>query len=231
MAQLVSDCPRCGAKKTTFDTKSQAYAFQRHGWQDHYEVFSICRHCGRSTVFVLGIKSSEYRTTAEQGALIKSGQSANDFADVDGYINIKDQSKIRPPEHLPAELSSAFSEGATCRSVECYNAAAAMFRLCIDLATRPLLPEEEATLNRKTRRDLGLRLPWMFDKGLLPSDLRALSSCVKEDGNDGAHAGNLGKADAEDLLDFAYAFLERLYTEPKRLALAQERRDKRRKGS
>jgi hypothetical protein len=104
-----------------------------------------------------------------------------------------------------------------------------MFRLCVDLATRPLLPDEEPTLNRKTRRDLGLRLPWMFDKGLLPSDLRSLSTCVKEDGNDGAHAGNLGKPDAEDLLDFAYAFLERLYTEPKRLELAQERREKRRK--
>jgi hypothetical protein len=56
----------------------------------------------------------------------------------------------------------------------------------------------------------------------LPEALRDLSSCVKEDGNDGAHAGTLTKEDAEDLLDFTTALLERLYTEPKQLALAAE---------
>jgi len=36
------------------------------------------------------------------------------------------------------------------------------------------------------------------------------------------------KADAEDLLDFTVELLERIYTEPARLKLAQERRAKRR---
>src|SRR5262249_46656594 len=128
-----------------------------------------------------------------------------------------------------------------CLAVECFNAAGTMFRLCIDLATRPLLPplpsghqtglpvpEEVEGLTPKVRRDLGLRLPWLFDHSILPKELRELSSCVKEDGNDGAHAGTLTKADADDLHDFAYAFLERLYTEPKRLELAKERREARR---
>ncbi|MEY2497647.1 MAG: hypothetical protein QOD12_1203 [Verrucomicrobiota bacterium] len=231
MAQLVADCPRCGSRKTTFDTRSQNYTYEKHGWQDHYEVFSVCRHCGKGTVFVLGVSQFEYVTTVKNGGLIKEGNSANDFADVAGFISIKDSLSIAPPEHLPEDIAGAFTEGATCLGVACYNAAAAMFRRCIDLATGPLLPAEDESLNRKTRRDLGLRLPWMFDKGLLPAGLRELASCVKEDGNDGAHAGNLGKPDAEDLLDFAYAFLERLYTEPKRLELAQERREKRRKVS
>lgn len=230
MAQLVADCPRCGSKKTTFDTHAQVFSFRKYDWQNHYEVFSVCRHCGSSTVFVLAQKEVGYSNSLEQGALIKGSNSANDFAEVAGFISIKDVLSVAPPEHLPTAITAAFTEGATCLAVECYNAAAAMFRLCIDLATCPLLPAEDETLNRKTRRDLGLRLPWMFDKGLLPSDLRELSSCVKEDGNDGAHAGNLGKPDAEDLLDFAYAFLERLYTEPKRLELAQKRREKRRSG-
>jgi hypothetical protein len=101
--------------------------------------------------------------------------------------------------------------------------------LCVDLATRSMLPSEEVEgLNAKVRRDLGLRLPWLFDKGLLPATLKELSSCIKEDGNDGAHAGTLKKSDAEDLLDFTAALLERMYTEPERLRLAQERRDARR---
>ncbi len=115
-------------------------------------------------------------------------------------------------------------------SVGCWNAAGTMFRLCIDLATRSMLPAESTEgLNTKTRRDLGLRLPWLFDHGCLPEALRDLSSCVKEDGNDGAHAGNLAEEDVEDLLDFTYEFLERIYTETERLRLAKERRDQRRK--
>ncbi|MBA3385446.1 MAG: DUF4145 domain-containing protein [Chthoniobacterales bacterium] len=79
------------------------------------------------------------------------------------------------------------------------------------------------------RRSLGLRLPWLFDHALLPGGLRDLSHCIKEDGNDGAHAGSLSREDAEDLLDFTRALLERLYTEPEKLRLAQERRAERRK--
>jgi len=69
---------------------------------------------------------------------------------------------------------------------------------------------------------------WIFDNGILPESLRDLSSCVREDGNDGAHAGTLSKDDAEDLCDFTYVLLERLYTEPERVRLAEERRSLRR---
>ena len=105
-----------------------------------------------------------------------------------------------------------------------------MSRMCIDLVTRPMLPEEEVEgLNARIRRDLGLRLPWLFDNGNLPEGLRELSRCIREDGNDGAHAGNLEKEDAEDVLGFTVAMLERIYTEPERLKLAEERRNIRRK--
>jgi hypothetical protein len=93
-----------------------------------------------------------------------------------------------------------------------------------------MLPEGEAPgLTTKVRRDLGLRLPWLFNNGTLPADLRDLSSAIREDGNDGAHQGTLKQEEAEDLLDFTTALLERIFTEPKRLQIAKERREKRRK--
>jgi hypothetical protein len=91
------------------------------------------------------------------------------------------------------------------------------------------LPESDSNgLNAKIRRSLGLRLKWLFEQSLLPNALEDLSSCIKEDGNDGAHEGTLGKEDAEDILDFTFALLERMYTEPERLRLAKERREARR---
>ena len=116
-----------------------------------------------------------------------------------------------------------------CLAVSCNNAAGTMFRLCIDIVTRQMLPEEdEHDLNARNRRNLGLRLPWLFDHGSLPESLRELSTCVWEYGNDGAHAGTLTSEDAEDLLDFTCLLLERIYTEPARLRLAEARRHERR---
>ncbi len=71
-------------------------------------------------------------------------------------------------------------------------------------------------------------MEWLFDNHLLPESLRGLAECVKDDGNDGAHEGILDKVAAEDLEDFAYLFLERLYTEPQRLVEARARREQRR---
>jgi hypothetical protein len=152
--------------------------------------------------------------------------------DIDRYISVRDRASHKPPEYLPKEIENAFKEGAACFSISCFSAAATMFRLCVDLATRPLLPEpgdaDKPQPNQKQRRDLGLRLGWLFDNGLIPTELRELAKCIREDANDGAHAGTLSKVDAEDVLDFTSTLLERLITEPKRLERAEERRRERR---
>lgn len=228
MAELVADCPRCGANRITFDLKSETFIHERHNWQKWYEAFCICRHCSRSTVFLLcdlGIEEGKY---INKNGLSNISGSVNSLVRVQGHVSQKDRTPTEPPEFLPAEIQSAFTEGATCLAVGCFNASATMFRLCVDLATKARLPEETQEPNSKIRRNLGLRLQWLFNNTLLPEELRELSSCIKEDGNDGAHEGTLKKEDAEDLLDFTIALLERLYTEPERLRLAKERRDQRR---
>lgn len=162
-------------------------------------------------------------------SLEKLPSAANEYVRVERYISAKDRPTIPSPEHIPENICSIFAEGATCLSVDCFNAAGTMFRLCVGLSTSGLLPEQDINgLNAKIRRSLGLRLTWLLDHGLLPEALRDLSHCIKEDGNDGAHAGTLNRADAEDLLDFTTALLERLYTEPHRLELANARRAARR---
>lgn len=229
MAELVANCPRCGSQQITFDVPAVKLYRTEYGWQNWYESFSICRNCDRTTVFVLSESTNGNYNYVHKVGLLAAVGSLNNYVDIKGHISLKDTASIEPPEFLPKHIEPAFREGATCLAVGCYNAAGAMFRLCVDLATRSMLPTEEMPgLNSKTRRDLGLRLPWLFDNGRLPTSLKELSSCIKEDGNDGAHAGNLSEANAADLLDFSAALLERIYTEPERLRLAKERRDTRR---
>lgn len=230
MAEYVADCPRCGAKDITFVVHNAHKTLEEYGWKWWYEIFSICRKCVRSTTFVVSDRyDANYQYSHNEG-LLKLDVALNNYVEYEGYISIKDTASVLPPDFLPDVIDKVFREGATCYAVQCYNAAGTMFRLCIDLATRGMLPDpEKSQPPAKIRRNLGLRLPWLFDNGKLPEGLRDLSDCVKEDGNDGAHAGTLKQPDAEDLMDFTRLLLDRIYTEPERLKLAAIRREERRK--
>jgi hypothetical protein len=204
-----------------------------NGWVRTFETFCVCRNCDRSTIYVIRLKSYEFSQSTAGHRPEEYNGSLNPFIDEPTrYISIRDMGAQSSPEHVPSEVASAFNQGATCLATECWDAAAAMFRKSVDLTTKPMLPEgDEDGLSAKIRRDLGLRLPWLFKTKRLPEDLADLSTCIREDGNDGAHSGALTKAEAEDLLDFTRALLERVYTQPARLKMAAERREIRRKGS
>lgn len=229
MAELVADCPRCGATRVGFVAFETVPVKYEYNWKYTLEAFAICRNCKRSTVFVLGQSGTEDTEIIRLKGIRDFSDSLNNHFRINGYISLKDESAVEPPEYLPATIETVFREGATCLAVGCFNAAGVMFRMCVDIATRDLLPPAgENGPNEKQRRDLGLRLPWLFDHGRLPEGLRDLSACVHQDGNDGAHQGTLTEDDAADLIDFTTALLERLYTEPERLRLAAARRAERR---
>jgi hypothetical protein len=155
----------------------------------------------------------------------------NHFFEVVGFVSLADRASIESPDFVPTAIQNIFVEGARCLAIGCWNAASTMFRLCLDKATQPLVPEPDdtdATPNRRQVRDLGLRIPWLIANGRLPAELKDLAQAVREDGNDGAHSGNLTEVDANDLAEFTVILLDRMFTEPGRLQAAQLRRDARR---
>jgi hypothetical protein len=226
MSELVSNCPRCKASKTTFDVfSSNDIGIGRYGWNKKFEAYSVCRNCRKGTVFILELKDRTAQNTFLYECASFKGSISPFFIHL-GHVSLKDSVAVMPPEFLPEHIEAAFREGATCLAVECFNAAATMFRLCVDYATQDLLPKdgEVPEPNRTQRRDLGHRLQWLFDNKKLPDELHDLAHCIKEDGNDAAHRGTIQAADAEDLLDFTVSLLESRYTYPKRIAQASARR-------
>ncbi len=232
MPIFVTDWPRCGATRMTMDVRAAVYRYSRHNWQNWYEIFCECRACHRPSIMLIAQQDINSKVAANANSVMSFNGSLNDHFRVDGPITLKDNFTHKPPEFLPGEVLKIYTEASKCLSIGCYNAAATMFRLCLDLVTTPLLPDPADTAaaqpNSKQRRDLGLRLAWLLDNGRLPENLRDLSVCIREDANDGAHRGNLEKQDAEDILDFCNALLERLITEPAKLQKAAERRASRR---
>lgn len=234
MALLQADCPRCGTVHSTFDVGGQnSRGIVRANWVERFELFSICRHCHRATIFYADNKVYDIRDSLKiPGEIIKISGYLNDILSVEGYVTLRDKDIDPAPEYTPDGVEKVYLEGATCVSTECWNASGAMFRSVIDLVTKALLPpDSEADPSKNVRRSLGLRLQWLFDKGLLPHDLQELAQAVQQDGNDGVHDATLTKADALDLQDFTYQLLTRLYTVPGRIAEAKARREARRAGA
>lgn len=232
--ELVADCPRCQAKGHTFDVRADLFFGVRYGWQSLHEVFAVCRHCHLGVIFKCELKNTADKTKYfSNGSLTGYNASINDIVKVDRPVTLRDTAGQPAPEMVPKNIESVFAEGSSSLAIGNYNAAAAMFRLVLDLTTKSLLPpvntgDEGNGPNRAQRTRLHERLQWLFENHLLPRGLEDLAACVKEDGNDGAHDGTISKADAQDLLEFSIALLERVYTEPGKLAAAKERRDRRR---
>lgn len=238
MPTVVADCPRCGAKQHTFDVSAQIERRDTGAadWCRRFEIFSVCRNCTRPTLFVIELTDINARNDTVLSGIFKQSVTLNKYFRVLSYISLSETVTRKAPEHTPTEIAQVFDEASVCLAVNCFNAAGAMYRLCLDMATRRLLPPvpedgsdpAEGQPNRKQRRDLGLRIPWLLANGLMPSELADFAEIIREDGNDGAHAGILTKEDAEDLADFAEVLLERLYTEPGRIEIARARRIERR---
>lgn len=232
MSEFVTNCPRCGTVKATFEIGGDRKIVQS-GRDRIYEVFGTCRACHRCSIFLAraSVPSSTQDAIFDApGSIAKAGMPLPPWLKFGDFVSVKDTLQRSPPAYLPAPVHACFSEGAACFSIECFNAAAAMFRLCLDLATKGLLPvnDSDGGPNRAQRTRLFDRIEYLLDEKILPAGLRDLADCVREDGNDGAHDGTLTKADAEDLIDFTEALLERVFTEPERLKLAQQRRQARR---
>jgi len=227
MSILVADCPRCKASKITFDVIAENLISYNFQWQHVYECFCTCRSCLKSTIFIVEQLKRDTGDWIRNNKLSTSKLDIGKLFRVISYVSAKDQAASPPPEHLPQAIEAAYNEGSACLAIGCYNAAAAMFRLCLDLATRSMLPDKDEPPAAKIRRSLGLRIEWLIENEKLSRNLEDLSSCIKDDGNDGAHDGTLGLMDAEDIKDFTFILLERLYTEPQRLENARIRRAER----
>lgn len=214
----------------TFDLLADVYVGQEYGWASRHEVTVACRRCRR-----LSILKVELANITFQGKFTERGSLSELKGDLEptmrqlGFLNVADLAGgAEPPDDIPPAIKKAFVEGARCISIGCFNAGASMFRLCLDLTSKPLMPDPANTSvpqpSKYERFNLGARIDWLMNQGLLPKSLYDLATCVRHDGNDAAHDGSLGEAEAADLLDFTTALLERLFTEPARLAAAEARR-------
>lgn len=196
---LVTDCPRCGARRITFDVTSDTPIAREFLDRAEYEAFGVCRECKTATVFVLRANP------AYKSQTVQPSQHVYAFTLV-RPVTPADLATAPPPEQLPKPIDRAFREAAKCAAVGCHNAAGTMFRLCLDLAAKG---------HNAAGGTLFKRLQWLCDEKQFAPGLRDLAAVVRQDGNDGAHDGTLDKDSVEDMAAFADRFLTQCSRPPR----------------
>ena len=217
---LICDCPRCGAKRITFDTLG---CIPNTSDDDLFEVFGSCRSCHTSTVFLVrNISQNSFKN------LMEGDFAINNYIEVEGVVNLVPVNSSSVPKHLPGGIEKPFREALSCSAIQAWNAAGCMFRTTVDLATKEQLQKlQKKKPPKDLKQYLAKRIDWLFDIGHISEKLKDLSTCIRKDGNDAAHEANLGKEDIEDVCDFTTLLLEELYTTPVKIQEAIQRQQHR----
>ncbi len=239
---IYADCPRCDCKKITFDPKgsNDISIIPEYSYEDHmqkippdpyrgmYELFAICRGCRKATVFIIGDFYNDERYDFPNVDPMGYKGLLNNYFEIVELLRMPDDKPCPPPKSIPKNIEKIFNEGAICLTKECWNAAGTMFRQCVDLATKEMLPEQgEKGLTKDKQGNLGPRITWLFDNKKLNERLKDLANCIKDDGNDGAHDGTLEEDDAEGLLNFTVMLLKDIYTTPAEIKEKKKKKENR----
>ncbi len=248
MTIIFDDCPACGAKDMEFDINNvndcsfprhydspetfDAFASGQKGRCRRYDLLSVCPKCHNEIAFVIS-EPYDWETderTERDHPMKQIGLIEYNFQ-IEGIVRVCDNVAILPPDFIPQNIKAVFEEAIRCLSMQCWNAAGAMFRLCLDLTTKDMIQElpenSKEGLTEHHRKILKPRLDWLFENKKLPEDLKDLVECIKDDGNVGVHDARLTRDDSFEILNFTVMLLEHIYTAPAKRKRAKEKRDQR----
>lgn len=200
MAELVYDCPHCGASKIAFTCHGSDY----YG-QPYCNTLFVCRNCQEA--IVVKFMSYGYPDPME----------CRGDPRTDGHKLLAvypSPSRLEAPPHVPPNLSDEYVEGLTVLRGRNFKSAGMMFRRVLDIATKCLAPE---------KKDVRLydRIAHLEEEGKITPELRGLADRIRLDGNEAVHEEEFDETKVAQLKQFTYLFLYYTFTLPKLVELAQ----------
>lgn len=220
MAQIVVDCPHCGAQSMAmrvFGTHTPgSKTITAFGGKCFFDVAATCDKCSKPVV--ARIRSQEDIRSWNDFSGIANKYSDDPTASPEKFnlfaIVIKTPPiRISVPEHLsPAITKSFLMAEQNFLLPNCEEASAAMYRRAIDLAVKSIDPDGKGELIARINR--------LADLNILPGTMKDWAHQVRIIGNDGAHdEDGVTRNDLMAAQGFADALLRYLFTLPKEVAL------------
>ena len=204
----VGNCPHCLAEEigmtlagaTNIPIHHPTAMFQCNRC---HQVVCVQMQTGRMGIDWLSHASGEIRRVARENS-----------ADV---VRVYPETlRTTAPEHISPVVLRAFEQGADNAKRRNMDAAAAMYRKALDVATRELDPTLAA-------KNLASRIDALHSAGRLTSDLKEWAHVIRLDGNSGAHdEEEMSEAEIAQIASFTEFFLTYAFTLPARVRLRKE---------
>lgn len=204
MGFLIRDCFRCGTKGVQMTAKG----FVKYD-NLNFEVFFGCQVCDRGSIY----RGQPQVNPLEAQARLDRGR----HFDAEPVMV-----EVSPPaisKEIPARIRDLFVEAALCRRTRRYEAAGAIFRKTIDVASKHLYATDARLTGRNPADALRSRLKALGDLKILDEEIVELADVAALDGNDAVHdVDPYTAAEAEALEDLTSDLLDRLFVRPAKLA-------------
>ncbi|MBO0141586.1 DUF4145 domain-containing protein [Agrobacterium sp. Ap1] len=173
------------------------------------EVFFICKACGKGSIY--------------------QGQPASHISNVTGELDrgryFDQQAIIALPDYpimsedIPDRVRDLFRQAVRCRQLSLFDAAGAMFRKTIDVATKEIYTNDPRLSGKKAADAPRARVVALGQLKVLDEDIVELADVALMDGNDAAHdVDPYTSIEAEALQDLTDDLLDRLFVKPARIA-------------
>ncbi|MBB4580384.1 hypothetical protein GGE45_002714 [Rhizobium aethiopicum] len=209
MAFFVRDCVRCGTRRVQHMVCGQTN-ISKGGFQ--WEVAGACSACSQASIYVYNMRSTGQPPANVSGNLESSG-----VLDPDA-IRIA-TTAIELSEHIPGRVAGLFKEANECRQMTWYEAAGAMYRKTLDVATKHIYVHDPRLSGREPAQALRVRIKSLGEMKILDEDIVELADVAALDGNDATHdVDPYTREEAEALEDLTSDLLDRLFVRPAKIA-------------
>lgn len=208
MAFLVRDCIRCGVTHVQLNLVGSSL-IAGNAW----EISVACQACSRISIY---------------DCLIGGGNGPQSYDNLDSHprnVAVAREAvkivAIEPilSEYVPPRINALFVEAAVCKALGRFEAAGAIFRKTIDVASKHLYANDARLTGRSPADALRSRLKALGDMKILEEDIIELADVAALDGNDAAHdVDPYTSAEAEALEELTADLLDRLFVRPAKLA-------------
>ncbi|KFL30977.1 hypothetical protein JP75_11525 [Devosia riboflavina] len=208
MPFIVKDCVRCGVKNIQMIVVGQI-SHEPNEW----EVSAACTDCKQLSIWLWRSRSG-----AEPMKIGGNLEKTDYPADVRGPVRIATVA-VDLSEHIPARIADLFREANECRQMTWYEAAGAIYRKTVDVATKHIYATDQRLADKKPADALRVRIKSLGEMKILEADIVELADVAALDGNDAAHDVDPYTAEeAEALEDITMDLLDRLFVRPARFA-------------
>jgi hypothetical protein len=211
MPYLVRDCVRCGVKKTQMMLKG---SINLDG--NKHELFVECSSCGSGSIYT-GKVSYDFYTKGNIN-LDYEGQY------IDHVPNIVNPILPEKNSDIPERVSDLFMQAAACRRYGLNEAAGAMFRKTLDVATKWIYKTDSRLADKNPANALANRIKALGQIGVLDQEVVDISDVAIVDGNDAAHDEDpYTSAEAEALEELTADILDRVFIRPAKISRMRDR--------